>query len=123
MLPFENECPALGGRVGAGDPRAVVELNQKLANEMPRIVRRALRPTASASRLTQMVRAAAHRLYQQGPGQAPADPEQLVRRIAHDLCESVIGRLHAGRPDRNAWLYPVRTRGPPVHPPRAATTL
>jgi hypothetical protein len=109
MLPLEHELPRLGARVGAGDARAMVELKQKLASEMPRIVRRAMRPTAGASKLTQWVRAAAYRLTREGPGRAPADPEQLVRRIAHDLCESVIGRLQAGRPDRHAWMETVRT--------------
>jgi hypothetical protein len=109
MFPSDNELPRLGARAGAGDPRAVVELQQRLASEMPRIVRHAMRSTTGPSKLTRLVRAAAHRLHPEPAGHAPPDREQLVKRIAHDLCQSVIGRLQAACLDRQPLLETVRT--------------
>jgi hypothetical protein len=108
MPSFEYELPRLADRVGAGDSRAALELKHELQAQMPRIVRRAMRPSAAASSLTQWVRAAAQR-QRNDAGSTPADPDQLVNRIALDLCESVMGRLQTGRLDAHPLLETLRT--------------
>jgi hypothetical protein len=108
MIDSNNQLPYLAARVGKGDPRAVLELKHELEAQMPRIVRRAMRPTAGASALTQWVRATAQRLSQPDRDDPAADPEQLVSRIVDDLCESVIDRLQSGRRDGHPFLETVR---------------
>jgi hypothetical protein len=109
MPSFDNNLRHLAAQVGKGDARAVAELEQELGPQMHRIVRRAMRATAGPSVLTRRVRAAAHRLSQEGAGRATTDPEQLVHRVAHDLCASVIGQLQAGRRDGHLLRETVRT--------------
>lgn len=104
MSYFANDLHHLAARACTGDAGAVVALRRELQPHVQRIVRRAMRSTAGPSALTQRIQAAVHRLSGDNPGQSAADPERLVHRVAHDICESLIGRVQAEQPQR----HPVR---------------
>jgi hypothetical protein len=109
MSSFDNDLRYLAARMGQGDRHARAELEQELEPQLQRIVRRAMRPTAGASALTQRIRAVAHRLSQDHPGRPVPDSDHLVDQVAQDLWESVVGRAPAGRRDGNLLRETVRT--------------
>jgi hypothetical protein len=109
MLSFDSKLRFLAARMGTGDQLARAELERELAPQMHRIVRRAMRPTTGASALTQRIRAAAHRINQDHAGHPAPDPELLVNQIAHDLWDSVVGRVHAARQDGSLLRETIRS--------------
>lgn len=96
MHANDNTLRHLAARVSAGDLGAVAELRHSIQPHLPRIARRALRSTSTASALTRRVRAAAARLPQDGPGRPAPGPEELAAPVADNLCESFLRRVQAG---------------------------
>jgi hypothetical protein len=109
MSNFDHELHSLAARVGQGDVHARARLKRELEPQIHRIVRRAMRPTAGPSALTQRIRAAAHRLSRNQPGYLRPDSEQLVSQIAHDLWESVLDRADTAPQDGRLLRETVRT--------------
>lgn len=103
-----SELRHLAARVSMGDPTAAVALKQELEPDMLRIVRRAMRATTGPSALTGRVRAAARRLSPAGADHAATDSAWLAGQVAQDVCDSMIGRLQADRPDGHKLRDTVR---------------
>ncbi len=108
MSYFTNDLHHLAARACTGDAGAAVALRRELQPHMLRIVRRALRSTTGASALTERIRAAVDRLSGDVPAHRPTDSARLVRRVAHDICDSLIGRIRAESPDHRPLCETVR---------------
>ena len=108
MSYFGNDLHQLAAQARTGDAGAVVALRRELQPHMLRIVRRAMRSTTGPSAVTQRVRAALDRLSGGNPGQPGGDAERLVHRVAHDICESLIGRMQAEQPHHRPMCETVR---------------
>lgn len=96
----EQDLRRLAARANGGDSSAVAELHDELADHMTRIVRRALRPGARLTPVTQRVLNEADRLQDWRDG----NQEGFVSLVAGRLCESVVGGLRAGP----GWGLPSR---------------
>jgi hypothetical protein len=81
----------LAARAGRGDSLAALQLRRELEPQMVRIVSQALRAGTAGTPLARQILARARQAVRHGGG-----PEGVVRTVARDLCESVIGRLRQG---------------------------
>ncbi len=87
-----TDLDLLAARAGRGDSLAALQLRRQLEPQMVRIVSQALRTGIGRTPLTRQILARARQVAPQSTGA----PEGLVRTVARDLCDSVIGRLRQG---------------------------
>lgn len=96
MYIEDSELERLATRARHGDVGAGAQLRQELEPQMVRIVRRAVR-AGGDSPLARRITDAARRAMPLGPPQS-ADPDGLARRVAHSLCDAVLGQLQPRPP-------------------------
>jgi hypothetical protein len=96
-----EELNTLAVRVRHGDATAAAAMRQQLEGQMVHIVRRTLRNGAGQSSLARRILAEA-RQAQPGGDWPREDRERLIGRIAHHMCESVVGGLRNAPAGRHA---------------------
>lgn len=98
MESFTNDLDLLAARTGRGDPAAESQLRQQLEPQMVRIVSQALRSGTGRTPLARNILAKARQLAPAGGGTQAENRDRLIRRVARELCASVIDRLRGQVP-------------------------
>src|SRR5256885_7133152 len=91
-----SELQHLMIRVKKHDPRAMMEMRRQLEVQMVRIVRRVIRTGIGDSPLTRRILVEVRDLNREMATGPSDDPDQRIHRLAHRLCDSVLGGLQAG---------------------------
>jgi hypothetical protein len=91
MYESEISLETLAARARGGDMAALAELRSRMAPQMVRIVRRAMRADTPSTPLTRQIRATAEALSPRGFTQAPLEPSGLIKRVARRLFQVVTG--------------------------------
>jgi hypothetical protein len=95
MKTYQSILDDLAARARAGDPGALDQLRDRLADDLTVLVRRELRCGAGPSPFGDRVRATAGHLARYAADQRP-DQERLVRRVTSCLLESLCDGLARG---------------------------
>jgi hypothetical protein len=108
-----NPLQELAWRVRCGEPQAAEEFRREMSVALEGMVRLALRKRSCLNPFEQQARAEADRLQERNDGQLPRD--ELARRTANQVCQTMIGRLQAGARIHDTVASVIAGSGPQKH--------